>query len=152
MLSEELTLAGMPRRKLDVFVRLAVDLADLSRCSRRRVGCVVVDRAMTEVLAIGYNGPASGLSNDSCRGGEGSCGCVHAEANALVKLQTRQSGLVLVTTCSPCEHCAGLVANCKRVSVVVYVEAYRDQAGVELLKRLGTNVFRVDVETKTPRG
>ena len=121
-------------RKLRVFMRLAADLAGLSHCRRKQVGAAIVTPDMSAVLAIGYNGPPSGRPNDSCRGGEGACGCIHAEANALVKLEAGgRGGLVLLTTLSPCEHCAGLIVNSKKIESVVYAEAYRDAAGLKVL-------------------
>jgi len=128
------------RSKLQVFCRLAADLASLSRCSRRRVGAVVVPADLSSVLAIGYNGPPAGEPNDSCRGGEGACGCVHAEANALVKLSSERSNLIVVTTLSPCEHCAGLILNCGKISDVLYGEEYRDTRGLDLLSRKGVQL------------
>lgn len=130
------------RSKLRVFCRLAADLALLSRCSRRQVGAVVVPADLSSVLAIGYNGPPAGEPNDSCRGGEGACGCVHAEANALVKLSSERSDLIVVTTLSPCEHCAGLLLNCGRVNAVLYDEEYRDSKGLDLLARRGVQVVK----------
>lgn len=131
---------------------LTTGLAGLSWCRRLRVGCVVVTPELSEVVAIGYNGPSCGRPNDSCRGGEGSCGCVHAEANALVKLRSYDDGLVLLTTHAPCEHCAGLVVNSRRVGYVVYGERYRDPTGLVTLA--GAGVVAVSVldalKRKTP--
>ena len=101
------------------------------------MGAVVVTPELSEVLAIGYNGPARGRPNDSCRGGEGACGCAHSESNAIAKLGSHRSDLVLVSTTSPCEHCAGLVANCLRISHVVYDKPYRDPTGLTLLRDAG---------------
>lgn len=126
--------------KIMAFYGLAESLARLSRCGRLRVGCVVVTSDMREVVAVGYNGPPAGVDNDACREGEGACGCVHAEANALVKLATRERGLTLMTTTSPCEHCAGLTVNSGKVSVVIYGGAYRDLSGLELLTNAGVSV------------
>ena len=123
--------------KLLVFHELAASLAALSTCRRAQVGAVVVPPELSEVLAIGYNGPARGRPNDSCRGGEGACGCCHSEANAIAKLGSGRSDLVLVSTTSPCEHCAGLVANCLRVSHVVYDKPYRDPTGLGVLRDAG---------------
>lgn len=123
--------------KMAVFIRLAVDLAKLSRCKRLSVGCVIIPPDFSEVLAIGYNGPPAGVDNCRCRGNEGTCGCSHSEANALVKLSTSRSGLTLVSTVSPCEQCAGLILNCGRVSTVVYVEQYRTNVGNLLLEEGG---------------
>lgn len=100
---------------------------------------MVVTAALTEVVAVGYNGPPAGEPNDGCRGGAGSCGCVHAEANALVKLKVG-GDLLLSCSASPCEHCAGLILNSGVVRAVVFGSAYRDQAGADLLARRGVEV------------
>jgi deoxycytidylate deaminase len=95
---------------------------------------------MTEVLAIGYNGPPSGVPNESCRAEEGACGCIHAEANALVKLRARARRITLITGVAPCEHCAGLILNSKRVAAVVFDGFYRDSRGINLLSSRGVLV------------
>jgi len=135
------------KQKLSVFMRLAEDLASLSRCGRRRVGAVIVPSDLSGVLSVGYNGPPVGEPNDSCRGGEGVCGCVHAEASAFVKLATERNGLIMLTTLSPCEHCAGLLLNSGRVSAIVYGEEYRDKRGIELLERRGVDVSTAAILT-----
>jgi deoxycytidylate deaminase len=65
---------------------------------------------------------------------EGSCGCIHGEANALVKVRSRESGLILFTTNSPCPHCAGLIINSHRIGAVIYKTPYRLQDGVARLR------------------
>lgn len=97
----------------------------------------MVTQDFGRVLSVGYNGPPRCRSNDSCRAAEGACGCVHAEANTVAKLGGSRGGLVLLTTCSPCEHCAGLVVNTGRFSHVVYGETYRRPEGVALLREAG---------------
>lgn len=132
------------RSKLSVFWRLAMNLADLSRCKRLRVGCVIIRPDLSEVLAIGYNGPARGLDNGGCRKVEGSCGCQHAEANALVKLRSSESDLVLLTTVTPCEHCAGLILNSGRVASVIAGMSYRDAVRpLEVLVAGGVGLWKV---------
>lgn len=123
-----------------------MDLAGLSRCERTRVGCTVIRPDLSEVVAIGYNGPARGLPNDGCRVGDGAgaCGCIHAEANALVKLKVTDGGLVLISTLTPCEHCAGLILNSGRVAAVVAGANYRDAVRpLEMLRANGVGVFMV---------
>lgn len=121
--------------KLRVMTDFTVGLAGLSTCRRASVGALVATPSLTEVLAIGYNGPPVGQGNDECRDVVGGCGCVHAEANAIVKLSTRERDLLMLTTTSPCEACAGLIANCGRIAVVLWNEPYRDQAGQRVLTR-----------------
>jgi deoxycytidylate deaminase len=147
-LVESAVVGGMsPRdqKKLRVFWQLVASLAGLSTCRRRDVGCVVVDPALRSVLAVGYNGPPARIPNGGCREAEGSCGCVHAEANTLVKLRSEAWGLVMLSTTCPCEHCAGLIVNSGRVEVVIYGDAYRDSRGLSVLA-YGL-VLAVDVRT-----
>lgn len=111
-----------------------MDLAQLSTCKRAKVGCVVVPDDLSMVYSIGYNGPPAGEPNDSCTGEQGRCGCVHAEANAVVKLGPVTEA-VLVCTTAPCLACAGLIVNCRKIHCVVYGLAYRDESGLELLRK-----------------
>jgi deoxycytidylate deaminase len=123
-------------QKLSAFWRFANELAPLSCCKRAQVGCIVVPLDLTEVLSIGYNGPAAGLPNDGCREVEGGCGCVHAESNAVAKLHAGGRHLMLTTTLQ-CEHCAGMVVNSRRIGWIVYGNEYRDPRGAELLRAAG---------------
>lgn len=96
--------------KFNVMVRFCNDLARLSTCKRLQVAAVIVDHRFTRVLSIGFNGPYSG-SKIECTGEQGNCGCVHAEANALIKLTHRTPHMFMITTHTPCVHCAGLIHN-----------------------------------------
>lgn len=131
-------------QKFRVFVSLAEGLAKVSTCRRLLVGCVVVPADLSMVYSIGYNGPPAGEPNDSCSGEEGRCGCVHAEANALVKLSTTDEECLLITSRAPCRHCAGLIVNCKKVAAVVYADGYRDDSGLDLLLRAGMAVVKLE--------
>jgi deoxycytidylate deaminase len=121
-----------------VFIRFAQELASLSTCQRLLVGCVIIPQELTEVLAIGYNGQPASLPNNGCRKSTpGNCGCIHAESNALIRLRDRRNGLILITTHSPCEHCAGLIINSGQINTVIYIQKYRDESGLRLLDYTG---------------
>lgn len=103
---------------------------------------MIVSEDFTDVSAFGYNGPAVGQSNDACSGVPGACGCIHAEANALAR--SRGLGMLLCTT-SPCAHCAGLIANSRRVTRVIYQYVYRDpEPGLAILKAANIQVEQYD--------
>lgn len=123
-------------RKLQLMARLAESAAELSSCQRATVAAVIAPYDCSIVAAIGYNGPAAGLS--SCNGEKGRCGCAHAEANALVKLDSHRfpaSSLILFSTWSPCLYCAPLIINCASVGAFLYRTQYRDPAGLALLRQ-----------------
>lgn len=124
--------------KLRKFARFADDLAGLSTCKRKSVGCVVMPADFSQVLSIGYNGPPEGLPNDSCEGADavGACGCVHAEMNAVIKLHTR-TPCMMFTTVSPCLLCAGAIINKRVIRLVLYDREYRDRGGILRLGEAG---------------
>lgn len=116
---------GRYHAKFEVMTRFAKDVATLSACKRLQVGAVIVDHGLREILAFGYNGPAQSRDNESCTGSHGSCGCIHAEMNALLKLSDKITPCFLISTHSPCPTCAGLILNTSNVTDVFYIEEYR---------------------------
>jgi dCMP deaminase len=120
----------------EVYMRMAEELAKRSSCARLQVGTVITDASLENVLGIGYNGNARGLPN-RCDGTEpGRCGCIHSEQNALVKAPGMLPDKVVFVTASPCVMCAKLMVQ-SGVSHVFFREAYRDPAGVKLLRDAG---------------
>jgi dCMP deaminase len=127
----------------EVYMRMAEELAKRSTCARNQVGSVITSSDLTQVLGIGYNGNARGLPN-ACDGTEpGRCGCIHSEANALIKAGAQTPGKVMFVTVSPCVMCAKMVVN-SNVGRVYFRDAYRDPAGVEVLRRGGVEAEQYD--------
>jgi len=142
------------------FARLA---AERTTCIRRGVGCVLANER-GHVLAIGYNGVASGLphcneetdyyrltgcSEDTlvavyghaCAGhdlppGQDSCEAVHAEQNALLQCRDPWEIHTAYVTLSPCKACLKLLlgTSCKRI---VFLEEHVDPAPRELWLKAG---------------
>lgn len=120
----------------EVYMRMAEDLAKRSTCVRLRVGTVVTDPLLENVVAIGYNGNAKGLPNRCDSNVPGQCGCIHSEVNALVKAPGGMKDKVVFVTDSPCVMCAKLMIN-SGVSHVFYRKKYRDPSGLEVLHAAG---------------
>jgi dCMP deaminase len=132
----------MPRpSKEETFLQFAELLARRSTCGRLSVGAVVTDEAMLQVLGIGYNGNARGLPNQ-CDDvtATGSCGCLHAEINALLKAPGALPNKTLFTSHSPCAGCAKAILNAG-VARVVYRQLYRSPSGVQLLVSSGVEML-----------
>ena len=127
----------------EVYMRMAEELAKRSTCARSQVGSVITTADLTQVLGIGYNGNARGLPN-ACDGNEaGACGCLHSEANALVKAGAQIQGKLMFVTLSPCVMCAKMVVN-SNVGRVYYRGHYRDPAGLEVLRQAGVETCLYD--------
>jgi dCMP deaminase len=127
----------------EVYMRMAEELAKRSTCARSQVGSVVATGDLTQVLGIGYNGNARGLPNACDRPEPGMCGCLHSEANSLIKAGAQVEGKVMFVTMSPCVMCAKMIVN-SNVRRVYYRTAYRDPAGVEVLRAAGVEACLYD--------
>lgn len=131
----------------------ATMVAERSTCERNQVGAVVTSFDCRRIYGYGYNGNYAG-GPDECDDPKaiGQCGCVHAEANALVSAE-RTDGAVLVTTCAPCVPCAKLIINA-RIVRVIYLAPYRNVVGIETLRRAGIEVLQLiqggDPELRLP--
>ncbi len=120
----------------EVYMRMAEELAKRSTCARLKVGTVITDRHLENVVAIGYNGNARRFPNECDGPTPGACGCIHSEQNALVKAPGGMRGKVAFVTASPCVTCAKLLIQ-GNISYVFYREIYRDTSGLQVLERAG---------------
>lgn len=127
----------------EVYMRMAEELAKRSTCARARVGTVITDAALSNVLGIGYNGNAAGLPNQCDSIEAGRCGCIHSEMNALVKAPGSIRDKVVFVTTSPCVMCAKLIIQ-SGVTHVFYRSAYRDPGGLEVLRAGGVAAVHYD--------
>jgi dCMP deaminase len=127
----------------EVYMRMAEELAKRSTCARLQVGSVITTSDLTQVLGIGYNGNARGLPNRCDSDQPGSCGCIHSEQNALIKAGAQLPGKVMFVSASPCVMCAKMIIN-TNVGRVYYREAYRDPAGLDVLRQAGVEVVHYD--------
>ncbi len=120
----------------EVYMRMAEELAKRSTCARLKVGTVITDPHLENVLAIGYNGNARHFPNECDGPTPGACGCIHSEQNALVKAPGGMRDKVAFVTASPCVTCAKLLIQ-GNISHFFYRELYRDPAGLEVLDSAG---------------
>src|SRR6266480_4756842 len=127
----------------EVYMRMAEELAKRSTCARLQVGTVITTPDLTQVLGIGYNGNARGLPNRCDSTTPGSCGCLHSEQNALIKAGAQLPGKVMFVSASPCVMCAKMAINAN-VARVYYREAYREPAGLDVLRQGGVEVIHYD--------
>jgi dCMP deaminase len=105
-----------------------------------KVGCIIVSGDNTQVLSIGYNGNYKGGSNQVDSTLPGLSGLIHAEVNALLKMDYNSNKpKIMYVTLSPCVMCAKAIINAG-IDKVYYLQAYRDTEGLELLKRAGIEV------------
>lgn len=124
-----------------IYLDLARVLATRSTCKRLAVGTVITSTDFRKVLAVGYNGNASGLPNSCDRDEPGNCGCLHSEENAVINCDAPRSvEKIAFVTHLPCVGCAKRLINLGNVKKVYYGEEYRVKDSIELLRSVGIEV------------
>ena len=89
-----------------------------------QVGAVIVNSENTQVLSIGYNGDQKGGPNTRDSTETGQSGFIHAEINALIKMDyNNPCKKKMYLTLSPCEVCAKAIVNAG-IDEVIYSKLY----------------------------
>ena len=108
-----------------------------------KVGCCIVTEDNCQVLAVGYNGNHRGGPNKRESNTPGHSGFIHAEINALIKLDyNNPKSKKMYLTLSPCAACAKAIIN-GGIDQVFYKTEYRCTAGIELLRECGIEVDQI---------
>jgi len=141
---------------IEYFMDIARRTAELSHARRLQVGAVIVKD--DKIISIGYNGMPAGWDNDCEDQVYEQDGfhitlttkpeVRHAETNAIAKLaRSNESGLDsdMFITHGPCLDCAKLIFQ-SGIKRVFYSEAYRDDAGIQFLKKSGIDVTNVQAK------
>ena len=147
-MSAELSRAHRPKWD-QVWMEFAHIIRRRSYDPRHQVGTVVISEDNTQVLAVGYNGNYRGGPNEAESLTPGESGMLHAEINALLKMDyNTPKKKILYVTLSPCKMCAKAIVNAG-ISKVVYDEEYRDTTGLEILRNSGIEVCRFSLQRHT---
>ena len=139
--------------KRDGVIAFALWQSQLSKCKDKKTAAILVSQDLTQVYSIGINGGPKGGQDCLCT--QENCTdvvvdkarytCVHAEMNCLVKNTAINSvPKIMICTKQPCQICASLIVNaCTNIVEVWYLEPYRDDTGIQILKDAGIKVVRL---------
>lgn len=152
----------MKSKYVAAHIKAAGVYAELSSAKRLKVGCVIVKN--NTIIGIGYNGMPSGWNNncehedivlaDSVFGEPTSLinkglktrpEVLHAESNAITKVARSTNSTEnasLFVTHAPCLDCAKLIYQ-SGISEVIYKEEYKNNDGIEFLKKCRVRVYHV---------
>lgn len=117
-----------------IWMDFAETIAQRSCDPRNQVGAVIVTADNTQVLSLGYNGDHAGGSNEVDSINPGESGFIHAEINALIKMDyNNPKSKKMYLTLSPCKMCAKAIVNAG-IETVFYRDTYRDTSGLRILE------------------
>lgn len=127
------------------YLKMALEWAKLSHCTRKKVGALIVKDRM--IVSDGYNGTPTGFDN-CCENDLGKTHwyVLHAEANAILKVakSTHEiNGATLYITLSPCRECSKLIVQ-SGIKRVVYCIGYKDNSGLSFLEESGIEVCQIE--------
>lgn len=134
-----------------VYLNIALNVAELSRAKRKKVGCVIVDKD-NNIISYGYNGTPSGSDNNCEHCHEDGTmttknEVLHAESNAITKVAkstNSSNNCKIYLTLSPCFECSKLIIQ-SGITHVYYIEEYRDITGIDLLFECGIVVKQIKI-------
>src|SRR5210317_1811502 len=101
-----------------------VSISKRSPDPKFQVGAVIVTEDNTQVLALGYNGDHKGGPNKRDSMEHGHSGFIHAEINALIKMDyNNPKRKKMYLTHAPCPVCAKCIINAG-IDEVYYISDY----------------------------
>ncbi len=133
------------RRYDKAYLRMAHTWAELSHCTRKKVGAIIVKDGA--IISDGYNGTPAGFNN-SCENEEGETHwyVLHAEANAILKVARSTNncvGATLYLTLSPCKDCSKLILQAG-ITRLVFSKIYKDTTGVDFLRDTDLDLVQIE--------
>jgi dCMP deaminase len=126
------------------YLKMASEWAELSHCTRKKVGALLVRDNM--IISDGYNGTPSGFPNP-CEDDQGDTYwyVLHAEANAILKIARSANdakGSTLYITLSPCKECCKLILQAG-IRRMVYINEYKDTTGLDFLRSAELEIVQI---------
>jgi dCMP deaminase len=126
------------------YLDIAKQISQASYCKRNKVGALIVKD--DNIISFGFNGTIKGFDN-VCEDEQNNTTpyVLHAESNAITKCAKSNYSSIdacLYTTTSPCIECAKLIIQ-SGIKEVYYIYEYRDNKGINLLKKAGINVWQL---------
>lgn len=133
----------------ELFISMTRLVSWRGTCNRGgRAGSIIVRE--NRIVSMGYVGSPPGLEHcidEGCLIDPETKGCIrtqHAEANAIswaARTGVRIDGATMYCTMSPCLACAKMIAQ-SGISMVIYIDDYRDGMGKAYLKDCGIGIIR----------
>lgn len=130
-------------QKIDTFVNILEDIANLSTSSTLKVGAMSLHWKFQKIASFGYNGsyPGAKICNDTGTEEEslepGNSGFVHAEVNMIAKFREHNPDeYIVILTHSPCNVCAKVLANAG-FRYIFWINEYRQTEHLKMFNDLG---------------
>ena len=145
-------------KDLSALVQVGNIYASMSTAERAKVGAVIFNEVTRNIISVGYNGTPPGEDNTCEIDGVTKDNVIHAEINALNKLDGvgiwRASeypdheppitiGLTMYVTLSPCMNCAQAIIEAKIKKVICFEMYMGRSSGFSMLQDAGVGIEKI---------
>ena len=133
----------------ELWTTVVLTLSKRSVDIKHKVGCIIVNEDNTSILSLGYNGDYKGGSNKRLSTESGQSGFIHAEENALIKLNTSDKrDKKMYLTHSPCYECASKIINADtNIKTIYYIKEYLQpnltKSGIDICRENGIVIQQI---------
>lgn len=126
------------------WMNIATAVSLRSPDTKHKVGAICVSMDNSRLMGIGYNGDATGMSNERMSQEQGKSGFLHAETNLAIHVyEPRSVDKKVYITLAPCYNCAMILLN-MGVKEIYYKESYpHDTSGLDLLFQKGVDIHYI---------
>lgn len=131
------------KQKVDTFVSILEQIAQLSTSSRLQVGAIAVHKKFQKIASFGYNGSYPGAEVNPTTGTEedslvpGGSGFIHAEINMIAKFRDyNPEDYIILLTHSPCTVCSKVLVNAG-FKWIYWINEYRETEHLSNLEAYG---------------
>lgn len=137
-------------QKVDTFVGILNQIAQLSTSSQLKVGAIAVHKKFQKIASFGYNGsypgapinPETGTEEDSLN--PGLSGFIHAEVNMVAKFREHNpEDYIIILSHSPCTVCTKVLVNAG-FKYIYWVNLYRETSHLSILSNYGIYYGNID--------
>jgi dCMP deaminase len=132
-----------------LYKNIMYDVANMSKCNRKKVGALIISPDDENILAYGWNGrPRNVKGSDCCEDEHNNTvsDVIHAEMNCIAKLARsggNANGCSIFVTLSPCMVCSLLLVQ-SGIKKLYYSEEYRITDGLDVLRNNGVEVEKLE--------
>jgi dCMP deaminase len=133
----------------EMAINIAIECSKRAEDIYRKVGCCILDKE-GKILSTGYNGLLPKVDKDKSfwsKRDHRRKFVIHAEINALSRINRNENPHILACTLLPCSSCALNIAS-YGIKKIIYLEDYEfDKGAKEIFEFYNIELLKLDTKT-----
>jgi len=133
----------------EMAINIAIECSKRSEDMHKKVGCCILNKE-GKILSTGYNGLLPKVNKDEIFWKDRDHRrkfMIHAEVNALARINRDEKPYIAACTLLPCSSCALNIAS-YGIKKIIYIEDYSlDQGSKEIFEFYEIDLLKLDIKT-----